>query len=133
MLKVPRHCSPLLKLLQIRSSYEMHKQTLNSCQACYDALSNSDNDDHDDDDDEEEIEEDDDEDYDDDEEEIVEARMLSSRNSARPPRTARSTKSVNGKKTVNMTPPNRLLEKALKLARKYADSKKASILTTKTN
>ena len=84
----------------------------------------------DDDDDDDDIEEDDDEDYDDDEEDqIVEAHMMTSRNTARGQRSSRSTKSVNGKKAVNMTPPNRLLEKSLKLASKFSESKKVCVKT----
>lgn len=70
----------------------------------------------------------DDDDDQDDEEQVVEARMLTSRSTASRPRSSRTARTINGKKAINMTPPNRLLEKALKMARKFSESKKVNYM-----
>ena len=56
-------------------------------------------------------------------EEEEDVAIATSRSSARRP-SSRNTKTRNGKKTVDMTPPNRLLEKSLKLAARYGEKKK---------
>lgn len=78
---------------------------------------------HHDDDTFSEDEDDTDEEEEEGHEDIVTARHVSARGSARGSRTTRSSKMVNGKKSINMTPPDKLLATAVKKANKFSAAK----------
>lgn len=74
---------------------------------------------------ESEEESDDEIDIDDDDDDDTAIEIPTSRSSARQRRSARQMKTTNGKKAVNMTPPDKLLEKANRIAKKLSAAKKA--------
>ena len=57
-------------------------------------------------------------------EEDGENEVQTARKSSRRPRSSRNFKSANGKRGVNMTPPDRLLHSALKKAYKFGEAGK---------
>ncbi|KAL4216786.1 TeTratriCopeptide repeat [Mactra antiquata] len=69
-------------------------------------------------------EDDDDFIYDDDDDDDSVVNTTTARSSARARRTARNVKAANGKRAVNMTPPDKLFEKANRMAKKFSASKK---------
>ncbi|KAH3868171.1 tetratricopeptide repeat protein 23-like [Dreissena polymorpha] len=64
---------------------------------------------------------------DDDDDESIEEVGVEARPSARPPRSSRNVSARNGKRPINMTPPNQLLKKAIKKANRLSEERKVEM------